>query len=98
MISSSNLKRLFRKYHRSLALIVFMPLILTVITGMFATMVTEWQLKLGVSRSLLMEIHTGEIFHLQAIYPVINGIGILGLLVTGITMTGLFDRQKNHQM
>ena len=98
MIFSSHLKRLFRKYHRSLASIIFIPLILTVVTGTIATIVTEWKLNLGVSRSLLMEIHTGEIFRLQAIYPVLNGIGTLGLLITGITMTGLFNHQKNHQM
>ncbi|AFY92983.1 hypothetical protein [Chamaesiphon minutus] len=96
MFFSSNLKRLFRKYHRGLASIIFIPLILTVVTGTIATIVTEWQLNLGVSRSLLMEIHTGEIFHLKAIYPVLNGVGTLGLLITGITMTGLFNRKKNY--
>lgn len=84
------MKRAFRKYHRLLALIVCLPITLTVITGMAATMVGEWSLNTGLSRSLLMKIHTGEILHLQAIYPILNGLGLIGLLVTGLSMSGVF--------
>jgi hypothetical protein len=38
-----------------------------------------------------MEIHTGEFLHLEAIYPILNGLGLLALLVTGLSMTGLFN-------
>jgi hypothetical protein len=41
-----------------------------------------------------LKIHTGEIFHLQAIYPILNGLGMIGLLVTGLSMSGLFGRKK----
>jgi hypothetical protein len=88
------MKRNFRKYHRFIAPILFFPLALTVLTGMATTMVGEWSLNFGVSRQLLLGLHTGEIFHLQAIYPMLNGIGLIGLLVTGISMTGLFGRKK----
>ena len=91
-----SLKHLFRKYHRILALIIFLPLILTTITGMATTMTAEWRLNLGISRHLLLDIHTGEIFHLQAVYPILNGLGVIGLLVTGISMTGMF-KNKLHQ-
>jgi hypothetical protein len=90
------LKHLFRKYHRILAPIIFLPLILTTITGMATTMTAEWRLNLGISRHLLLDIHTGEIFHLQAVYPILNGLGVIGLLVTGISMTGMF-KNKLHQ-
>ncbi len=85
-----NLKRAFRKYHRVLAIALCIPLSLTVLTGMLATMVGEWSLDLGLPRSLILGIHTGEILHLQAIYPILNGLGLIGLLVTGLSMSGLF--------
>ena len=84
------MKRIFRKYHRLLAIVLFLPLFVTVLTGMAATVLEEWSLNLGISRSLLLKIHTGEILHLQAIYPVLDGLGLIGLLITGISMSGLF--------
>jgi hypothetical protein len=42
---------------------------------------------------LLLNIHTGEIFNLQAIYPILNGLGMIGLLVTGLSMSGVFGRK-----
>lgn len=89
--------RLFRKYHRILAIILALPLLLTIVTGMAVTMVGEWGLQFGVSRSLLLRIHSGEIFGFEAFYPILDGLGLLGLLVTGLTMTGLFRRGKRSR-
>ncbi|WP_315785550.1 peptidase [Fischerella sp. JS2] len=88
------MKRLFRKYHRTLALIIALPLILTALTGMLTTVIREWPVNTGLSSSLILSIHTGEIFHLQAIYPMLNGLGIIGLVVTGLSMSGLFAQKK----
>ncbi|MGB7247872.1 MAG: peptidase [Phormidesmis sp.] len=88
------MSRLFRKYHRWLALIVLLPLTLTVITGMLATISQEWPINIGLASNFLLKLHTGEIFGLQAIYPIFNGIGVIGLLVTGASMLGLFGRKK----
>jgi hypothetical protein len=88
------MKRAFRKYHRVLATILCLPLALTVLTGMATTMVGEWSLNFGLSRSLLLALHTGEIFHLEAIYPILNGLGLIGLLVTGASMTSVFKTRK----
>ncbi|MBC1239775.1 peptidase [Nostoc sp. 2RC] len=87
------MKRSFRKYHRLLGIIVSLPLVLTVLTGMLTTFVREWSLNLGVPASFLLSIHTGEIFHLEGIYPILNGLGCLGLLVTGLSMSGLLGRK-----
>ena len=97
MTNLIHLKRLFRKYHRVLASIVFLPLILTTLTGMATTITAEWHLNLGIPRGVLLAIHTGEVFHLQKIYPILNGLGTLGLLITGITMTGIFNRKLPTQ-
>ncbi|HEY9618487.1 MAG TPA: peptidase [Microcoleaceae cyanobacterium] len=87
------MKRSFRKYHRALALIVSIPLILTLLTGIATSLIGEWSLSLGLSRSVLLKLHTGEIFHLEKIYPILNGIGLLGMVVTGLSMTNLFNRR-----
>jgi hypothetical protein len=88
------MKRSFRKYHRFLAPILFLPLALTVLTGMAVTMAESWSLNFGISRGDILSLHTGEIFHLQGIYPILNGLGLIGLLVTGVSMTGIFNRKK----
>lgn len=87
------MQRAFRKYHRWLAAIVLLPLGLTVITGMLITFAREWSVPLGVSPRLLTQIHTGEIFHLEGIYPILDGLGVIGLLVTGATMLRRSRRQ-----
>ncbi len=86
--------RTFRKYHRFLAPILMLPLILTVLTGMLVTVNQEWPISTGIPSSLLLELHTGEIFGLGGFYPLLNGLGLLGLAVTGITMTGLFRPKR----
>lgn len=87
-----HINRAFRKYYRTLAIVLCLPLLLTILTGMATTMSTEWSLNLGVSRSLILKLHTGEIFHLQGFYPILNGLGLLGLLITGISMSRVFRK------
>ncbi len=88
------MKKAFRKYHRTISIIVCVPLLLTVLTGMLATVAQEWPINIGLSSRLMLKIHTGEIFHLEAIYPILNGLGLIGLLVTGMSMSGLFNQKK----
>ncbi|MBD2518680.1 peptidase [Nostoc sp. FACHB-973] len=81
--------RMFRRYHRQIAIVLCLPLFLTVLTGMSFTIAHEWlhQDDLG---EFLLRLHTLEILHLEKIYPLLNGLGLVGLLITGISMTGLF--------
>lgn len=88
--------RLFRKYHRFLAIVLSLPLILTVLTGMGYTIFDEW-FHMGKLGHFLMDIHTMKIFGLDEIYPVFNGLGLVGLLVTGLSMTGLFKKRRSVQ-
>jgi hypothetical protein len=88
------MKRLFRKYHRTLAIMICLPLGLTILTGILVTMTREWHLNLGIPSSVLLGIHTGEIFHLEGVYPVLDGLGAIGLLVTGLSMTSLFNKKS----
>ncbi|MBE9210801.1 peptidase [Nostoc sp. LEGE 06077] len=86
------MNRMFRRYHRQIAIILCLPLFLTVLTGMGYTIAHEWlrQDELG---EFLLGLHTLEIIHLEKIYPILNGLGLVGLLITGVSMTGLF-RQR----
>lgn len=88
--------RRFRKYHRFLAPILALPLTLTVLTGMIVTMEREWPVNFGLGPNFLLKIHTGEIFGLAGIYPILNGLGLIGLLITGLSMTGLFDKKPRR--
>ncbi|WP_392530580.1 peptidase [Nostoc sp. C117] len=90
------MKRSFRKYHRIFGIILSIPLVLTVLTGMLTTVVREWSIGIGVPASFLLSIHTGEILHLEGIYPILNGLGLLGLLVTGLSMSGLFGKKTRQ--
>lgn len=83
----------FRRYHRQLAVIMCLPLALTVISGMAYPIFSEW-LSLSSVAGFLVQIHSGRIFGLEGIYPVLNGLGLLGLLATGMSMTSL-SRQRS---
>lgn len=86
--------RLFRKYHRLIAIAVSLPLILTVITGVGYTIFDEWFEQERIAH-FLMGIHTMDILGLEEIYPVLNGLGLMGLLITGLSMTGLFKKRHS---
>jgi uncharacterized iron-regulated membrane protein len=88
--------RNFRKYHRFLAIIMTLPLALTILTGLGYTLSEDW-LHLENLGEFLIGLHTGEIFGLEEIYPILNSLGAIGLLITGITMTGLMRRKRNAQ-
>lgn len=87
--------RSFCKYHCTLAVILALPLLITLTTGISVTLVGEWSVNIGIPRSVLLSIHRGEILGLQGIYPILNGLGLLGLLVTGLSMTSLFRKSTS---
>lgn len=90
------MNRAFRKYHRMIAIAVCLPLILTVVTGLGYTILDEWFHQDELAEFLL-DIHTFKILHLEEIYPILNGLGLIGLLVTGLSMTGLFKKRLQPQ-
>lgn len=83
----------FRKYHRLIAIIVCLPLIVTAVTGIAMTLTDEWFHQNDLT-GLLLKVHTWQIFQLSAILPVFNGLGLMSLILTGISMTGLFSKQR----
>jgi hypothetical protein len=86
------MNRLFRKYHRWLAIVFALPLLTTILMGITFPIARSFnQRQLA---GLLIHIHTLEIFGLETIFPIINGVGLLGLLITGIYMTSLFRQRR----
>jgi hypothetical protein len=77
-----------------MAIAICLPLFLTVLSGVGYTIFDEW---LGQEelRGLMMRLHTLDFLGLEKIYPLLNGLGIIGLLVTGLSMTRLFQSKSN---
>ncbi len=90
------MKQAFRKFHRFIAIAVCLPLLLSAVTGIVIAIVDEWfhQPVLG---AFLIKIHTLDFFGLAAIYPVLNGLGLIGLIATGLSMTSLFPKWNKRK-
>jgi hypothetical protein len=88
------MKNIFRKYHRLLAPIFCLPLFFTALTGISITIADRW-FHQEAWVAFLIAMHKFQIFKLDAILPIVNGLGLIGLVATGLSMTGLFS--KRHQ-
>ena len=79
-------KAQWRKWHRTVAPIMVLPLIITAVTG------TTFQLAASNGKApefiWLLEIHKGHYgpINLEAVYPFLNGMGLLMLVFTGLMM------------
>ena len=101
-----NWRKQFREWHRRLAGIMIIPLIVTAITGVSYRLSKDW---FGFTRDeahFLMVIHEGEYLgdELKGIYVLLNGLGVLFLLTTGATMllsnvmkSGLFSSRQQKK-
>jgi hypothetical protein len=79
---------LVRKLHRTIAPIVLLPLLITVTSGVLYRLSKDW---FGLSRDqvhFLMTLHEGEYLGptLEPVYVLLNGLGLLWMLVTGSIM------------
>lgn len=88
------MKNTFRKYHRTIATFFCLPLLFTAVTGISIAIADTWLHEPRLA-AFLISVHTFQIFKLDAIMPILNGLGLIGLVATGITMTKLFS--KRHQ-
>jgi hypothetical protein len=87
------MKGTFRKYHRLLAIVICFPLLITACTGVGITIADRWFHQSDLS-GFLISVHTYRIVGLDPIAPILNGFGLLGLIATGLSMTGLFSRRR----
>jgi hypothetical protein len=87
------IKNTFRKYHRQIATLFCLPIFLTALTGISITIAEKWVHQPELV-AVLTSIHTFKIFKLDAILPALNGLALIGLVATGLSMTGLFAHRR----
>ena len=77
-------KARLRQLHAALAPIMALPLVLTLLTGM------SFQMAIASDKGneflWLLELHRGKFgqLNLEGIYPFLNALGLLTLIITGI--------------
>lgn len=75
-----------RKLHITLVPIMAFPLVLTLFTGM------AFQMAIATGNGSdffwLLELHRGKFgsVNLEMVYPILNGLGLLTMVVTGVLM------------
>lgn len=76
----------WRQLHRTLAPIMLLPLLLTLITGSLYQ-IADFGDK-GDTFDWLLDLHKGNFgsIHLDVIYPFLNALGLLILTITGMSM------------
>lgn len=83
-----------RQLHRALVPFMAFPLLITLVTGLL------FQFAVVSNRASdflwLLELHRGKFgqINLESIYPFINALGLLTLLVTGVLMWLQTSRRK----
>jgi protein-S-isoprenylcysteine O-methyltransferase Ste14 len=89
----------FRRLHRKIAPILFLPLLASALTGVFYRLGRSW---FGIPNSVaefLMVIHQGEYLgvQLKPIYVLLLGLGLVGMIVTGLTMLKRYHNRSERQ-
>ncbi|MGD1702681.1 PepSY domain-containing protein [Dapis sp. BLCC M229] len=98
-IEFNKIKQQFRKFHRIVAPIVFLPLFLTVITGIAYRLSRNW---FGLSKDqthFLMVIHEGGFLgnQIKPFYVLLDGMALIWMLITGIVISGLFSKKGKNK-
>ncbi len=93
------LQVLVRKFHAALAPFVLLPLLVTVTTGVTYRLGKSW---LGLDRDqvhFLMTLHEGEYLGpaLEPIYVLLNGLGLVWMIVTGGLMAWQNLQRSGHK-
>jgi hypothetical protein len=89
----------WRKLHRFIAPILFLPLFLTTITGVAYRLGRSW-FNIPKGKDFLLTIHQGGFLgdQLRPFYVLLNGLGLIGLMVTGMFMMGMFTKRPRRQV
>ena len=93
----------WRKIHRFIAPILFLPLLLTTITGIAYRLGRSWfdiPKGKGTLAETLLTIHQGGFLgeQLRPYSVLLDGLGLIGLIVTGIIMMGLLGKRPRRQV
>jgi hypothetical protein len=90
----------WRKLHRFIAPILLIPILLTTVTGVAYRVGKSW---FGMSKDIgeiFLNIHQGSFLgpQLRTFYVLLDGLGLIGLLVTGIFMMGIFGKKRRRSI
>ena len=91
-------KARLRQLHKAMVPIMALPLLLTLTTGML------FQLAVASDRTSdflwLLELHRGKFgqINLEMVYPILNGLGLLTLLISGLAMWFQSTNRKRKQV
>ena len=86
-----------RQLHSTMAPLMMLPLLITLFTGM------GFQIAVSLNQTSeflwLMEWHRGKfgVINLEIIYPFLNALGLLTLVITGMVMWFQMNKRKRKQ-
>ncbi|BBD54050.1 PepSY domain-containing protein [Planktothrix agardhii] len=86
------------KLHRKIAPIIFIPFFLTAFTGMGYRLGRTWMGMPKDQANIFLMIHQGEFLGepLVPIYVLLVGLGLIAMLVTGVTMVRLTQKKRKN--
>jgi DMSO/TMAO reductase YedYZ heme-binding membrane subunit len=78
----------FRKLHRKIAPIIFIPLVLSAVTGLIYKLGKNWFGMSSEVADVMMSIHEGRFLgeRLVPIYVLLVGMGLLAAIVSGVAL------------
>lgn len=88
------MNRVLRKYHRIIAVLTSLPLLITIISGILITIIDNGLQNPELSYAV-RRLHTMDIIGLQSVYPLLNGLALLSLIATGISIS-LFNKRSKQ--
>ncbi len=87
-----NINVLLRKYHKQISIVTLFPMTLLAITGTIIPIVDN--MGLADATNFMIKLHTGKLFGLDTFYSIACGLALIGLLVTGVALTGLLPKSR----
>ena len=89
-------QRDIRKLHRVIAPLIFLPYLLTTITGVYFILGHSWFKMPDKLSQIMMGIHTGGFLgeELAPVYTLLNGLGAIAMLITGIYLSRMFVSRR----
>lgn len=82
--------------HRLVAVVAFIPLTMSALTGIGYRVGRAWFNLPGDTAGLLLRLHQGAYWGEigRSLYVLIVGVSLLGLLITGLAMSGFWRRRR----
>jgi hypothetical protein len=87
------LRHYFRRYHRLIAFIVALPILLIAVTGTLTALASS--LKLDGLQELVLSWHTFETLNVEQVFPLFVGLSVICLTITGCSILPIWSRKRS---